>query len=52
VAVDKVNEVAALEASSCLLVPWLIVLPSSILQQWWIIYLAITGSGHTDSLRA
>jgi len=41
----KVNEVAALEVSSYLLVPWLIVLPWSILQQW-IIYQLVTGSGH------
>lgn len=42
---NDVNEVAALEVSSYLLVPWLIVLPWSILQQW-IIYQVIVGSGH------
>jgi GT2 family glycosyltransferase len=42
---DKVNEVAVLEVTSYLLVPWLIVLPWSVLQQW-IIYQLITGSGH------
>jgi cellulose synthase/poly-beta-1,6-N-acetylglucosamine synthase-like glycosyltransferase len=41
----KVNEVAVLEVTSYLLVPWLIVLPWSILQQW-IIFQVITGSGH------
>jgi 1,2-diacylglycerol 3-beta-glucosyltransferase len=41
----RVNEVAILEVTSYLLVPWLIVLPWSILQQW-IIYQVITGSGH------
>lgn len=40
-----VNEIAALEVSSYLLVPWLIVLPWSILQQW-IIFQLVTGSGH------
>jgi 1,2-diacylglycerol 3-beta-glucosyltransferase len=42
---DKVSEVAVIEVTSYLLVPWLIVLPWSILQQW-IIYQLITGSGH------
>jgi cellulose synthase/poly-beta-1,6-N-acetylglucosamine synthase-like glycosyltransferase len=42
---QNVNEVAALEVSSYLLVPWLIVLPWSILQQW-IIFQLVTGSGH------
>jgi 1,2-diacylglycerol 3-beta-glucosyltransferase len=42
---NKVNEVAVLEVTSYLLVPWLIVLPWSILQQW-IIYQLIAGSGH------
>ena len=42
---QKVNEIAALEVSSYLLVPWLIVLPWSILQQW-IIFQLVTGSGH------
>jgi cellulose synthase/poly-beta-1,6-N-acetylglucosamine synthase-like glycosyltransferase len=41
----KVNEVAVLEVTSYLLVPWLIVLPWSILQQW-IIYQLLVGSGH------
>lgn len=41
----QVNEVAALEVTSYLLVPWLIVLPWSILQQW-IIFQLVTGSGH------
>jgi cellulose synthase/poly-beta-1,6-N-acetylglucosamine synthase-like glycosyltransferase len=41
----KVNEVAILEVTAYLLVPWLIVLPWSILQQW-IIFQLITGSGH------
>jgi 1,2-diacylglycerol 3-beta-glucosyltransferase len=41
----KVNEIAALEVTSYLLVPWLIVLPWSILQQW-IIFQLVTGSGH------
>jgi 1,2-diacylglycerol 3-beta-glucosyltransferase len=41
---NEVNEVAALEVSSYLLVPWLIVLPWSILQQW-IIFQVIAGSG-------
>jgi 1,2-diacylglycerol 3-beta-glucosyltransferase len=40
-----VNEVAILEVTSYLLVPWLIVLPWSILQQW-IIFQLIIGSGH------
>jgi 1,2-diacylglycerol 3-beta-glucosyltransferase len=42
---NKVNEVAILEVTSYLLVPWLIVLPWSILQQW-IIYQLLVGSGH------
>jgi len=42
---EKVNEVAVLEVTSYLLVPWLIVLPWSILQQW-IIYQVVSGSGH------
>jgi glycosyltransferase involved in cell wall biosynthesis len=42
---DKVSEVAVLEVTSYLLVPWLIVLPWSILQQW-IIYQLLVGSGH------
>lgn len=42
---DEVNEVAVLEVTSYLLVPWLIVLPWSILQQW-IIYQLLVGSGH------
>ncbi len=42
---NKVNEVAVLEVTSYLLVPWLIVLPWSILQQW-IIYQLLVGSGH------
>lgn len=41
---DQVNEVAVLEVTSYLLVPWLIVLPWSILQQW-IIYQLLVGSG-------
>lgn len=41
---NSVNEVAVLEVTSYLLVPWLIVLPWSILQQW-IIYQIFTGSG-------
>jgi 1,2-diacylglycerol 3-beta-glucosyltransferase len=41
---NNVNEVAILEVTSYLLVPWLIVLPWSILQQW-IIYQIFTGSG-------
>jgi cellulose synthase/poly-beta-1,6-N-acetylglucosamine synthase-like glycosyltransferase len=41
---NKVSEVAILEVTSYLLVPWLIVLPWSILQQW-IIYQVIAGSG-------
>jgi 1,2-diacylglycerol 3-beta-glucosyltransferase len=42
---NNVNEVAILEVTSYLLVPWLIVLPWSILQQW-IIYQLLVGSGH------
>ena len=42
---DKVNEVAVLEVTSYLLVPWLIVLPWSVLQQW-IIFQIVVGSGH------
>lgn len=41
---NEVNEVAVLEVTSYLLVPWLIVLPWSILQQW-IIYQLVVGSG-------
>ncbi|MFN2517826.1 MAG: glycosyltransferase, partial [Jatrophihabitantaceae bacterium] len=41
---DRINEVAVLEVTSYLLVPWVIVLPWSILQQW-IIYQIVTGSG-------
>jgi len=40
----RVNEVAILEVTSYLLVPWLIVLPWSILQQW-IFYQIFTSSG-------
>jgi hypothetical protein len=42
---NKVNEVAILEVTAYLLVPWFIVLPWSILQQW-ILYQLIVGSGH------
>jgi len=42
---DNVSEVAILEVTSYLLVPWLVVLPWSILQQW-IIYQLLVGSGH------
>ncbi|MDT4912942.1 MAG: hypothetical protein QOC66_2070, partial [Pseudonocardiales bacterium] len=42
---DHVNEVAVVEVTSYLLVPWVIVLPWSILQQW-IIFQLLTGSGH------
>ena len=42
---NDVSEVAVLEVTSYLLVPWLIVLPWSILQQW-IIYQLVVGSGH------
>jgi cellulose synthase/poly-beta-1,6-N-acetylglucosamine synthase-like glycosyltransferase len=41
---NKVNEVAVLEVTSYLMVPWVIVLPWSILQQW-IIYQLLVGSG-------
>jgi 1,2-diacylglycerol 3-beta-glucosyltransferase len=41
----RVGEVAILEVTSYLLVPWLIVLPWSVLQQW-IIFRMLTGSGH------
>ena len=41
---DRVNEVAVLEVTSYLLVPWAIVLPWSILQQW-IIYQLLLGTG-------
>jgi 1,2-diacylglycerol 3-beta-glucosyltransferase len=41
----RVGEVAILEVTSYLLVPWLIVLPWSVLQQW-IIFQVVTGSGH------
>jgi 1,2-diacylglycerol 3-beta-glucosyltransferase len=41
----RANEVAILEVTSYLLVPWLIVLPWSILQQW-IIFQVIAGAGH------
>jgi 1,2-diacylglycerol 3-beta-glucosyltransferase len=41
----RVGEVAILEVTSYLLVPWLIVLPWSVLQQW-IVFQVITGSGH------
>ncbi|MDT4980673.1 MAG: 1,2-diacylglycerol 3-beta-glucosyltransferase [Pseudonocardiales bacterium] len=40
----RVNEVAILEVTSYLLVPWLIVLPWSVLQQW-IVFRLIAGSG-------
>jgi 1,2-diacylglycerol 3-beta-glucosyltransferase len=40
----RVNEVAILEVTSYLLVPWLIVLPWSVLQQW-IVFQLIAGSG-------
>jgi 1,2-diacylglycerol 3-beta-glucosyltransferase len=40
----RVNEVAILEVTSYILVPWLIVLPWSILQQW-IFYQIFTSSG-------
>jgi cellulose synthase/poly-beta-1,6-N-acetylglucosamine synthase-like glycosyltransferase len=42
---NNVNEVAILEVTSYLLVPWLVVLPWSILQQW-ILYELLVGSGH------
>jgi 1,2-diacylglycerol 3-beta-glucosyltransferase len=42
---NNVSEVAILEVTSYLLVPWLVVLPWSILQQW-IIYELLFGSGH------
>ena len=42
---NKVGEVAVLEVTSYLLVPWLIVLPWSILQQW-IIFQLVVGNGH------
>jgi cellulose synthase/poly-beta-1,6-N-acetylglucosamine synthase-like glycosyltransferase len=42
---SRVGEVAILEVTSYLLVPWLIVLPWSVLQQW-IIFRMLTGSGH------
>ncbi len=41
----NVSEVAILEVTSYLLVPWLVVLPWSILQQW-ILYELLVGSGH------
>jgi 1,2-diacylglycerol 3-beta-glucosyltransferase len=41
---NNVGEVAVLEVTSYLLVPWVIVLPWSILQQW-IIYQLVAGSG-------
>jgi cellulose synthase/poly-beta-1,6-N-acetylglucosamine synthase-like glycosyltransferase len=41
----RVGEVAILEVTSYLLVPWLIVLPWSVLQQW-IAFQVITGSSH------
>ncbi|MDT4922695.1 MAG: 1,2-diacylglycerol 3-beta-glucosyltransferase [Pseudonocardiales bacterium] len=41
----RVGEIAILEVTSYLLVPWLIVLPWSVLQQW-IIFRMLTGSGH------
>jgi cellulose synthase/poly-beta-1,6-N-acetylglucosamine synthase-like glycosyltransferase len=42
---NNVSEVAILEVTSYLLVPWLVVLPWSILQQW-ILYELLVGSGH------
>ncbi len=42
---NNVSEVAVLEVTSYLLVPWLVVLPWSILQQW-ILYELLVGSGH------
>ena len=42
---DEVSQLAVLEVTSYLLVPWVIVLPWSILQQW-IIYQIVFGSGH------
>jgi 1,2-diacylglycerol 3-beta-glucosyltransferase len=42
---NQVNEVAVIEVSAYLLVPWLIVLPWSILQQW-ILFQLLTDSGH------
>jgi len=41
----QVNEVAVIEVTAYLLVPWLIVLPWSILQQW-ILFQLLTDSGH------
>ncbi len=41
---NAINEVAVVEVTSYLLVPWLIVLPWSILQQW-IFYQIFAGSG-------
>jgi 1,2-diacylglycerol 3-beta-glucosyltransferase len=41
---NQVGEVAVLEVTSYLLVPWLVVLPWSILQQW-IIFQLVAGSG-------
>ncbi len=41
----RVGEVAILEVTSYLLVPWLIVLPWSVVQQW-IIFQILTGAGH------
>lgn len=42
---SQVNEVAVIEVTAYLLVPWLIVLPWSILQQW-ILFQLLTDSGH------
>jgi 1,2-diacylglycerol 3-beta-glucosyltransferase len=42
---NNLNEVAILEVTAYLLVPWVIVLPWSILQQW-IFYQLLVGSGH------
>jgi cellulose synthase/poly-beta-1,6-N-acetylglucosamine synthase-like glycosyltransferase len=41
----NLNEVAIIEVTTYLLVPWVVVLPWSILQQW-IFYQLIVGSGH------
>jgi 1,2-diacylglycerol 3-beta-glucosyltransferase len=41
---DEVRQVALIELSSYLLVPWLIVLPWSVIQQW-VLYDLVAGSG-------
>ena len=41
---DKVSQIALVELTSYLLVPWVIVLPWSLLQQW-VLYQVILGSG-------